>query len=86
MTTINASIPVKFVDGSYIPNVHVQQPKNIHEINLFAKYVAENMRKKSSLINIQKYVVKVSFSFYCFNLKFNNHAWLRGSPSAGSSY
>ena len=56
------------------------------KINLFAKYVAENMRKKSSLINIQKYVVKVSFSFYCFNLKFNNHAWLRGSLSAGSSY
>ena len=38
------------------------------KINLFAKHVAKNVREKSSLMNIQKFVVKVqvSFSFYFF--------------------
>ena len=31
LTTVNASIPLKFIDESDISNVHVQQPSNIHE-------------------------------------------------------
>ena len=58
------------------------------KISLFAKHVAENIREKTFLMNIQRFVVKVkvSFSFYCFNFKFNNTAWLVGSLLAGRSY
>ena len=68
LTTVNASIAVKFIDESYIPNVHVQQPSNIHENQFVCETCCRNIREKSSLMNIQKFVVKVkvSFSFCVF--------------------
>ena len=54
------------------------------KINLFAKNVAENIRGKKFLNDHSKVcgkgrgVIFVSFSFYCFSLKFNNTALLGG--------
>ena len=46
LTTVNASIPLTFIDESDISNVHVQQPSNIHE-NQFVceKYCRKYKRK-----------------------------------------
>ena len=85
LTTINASIPVKFINDSEISNFHVQQSSNIHENQFVCETCCRKYKRKKFFDEHWKICGKGKgfFSFYCFSLKFNNTAWLRGSLLAG---
>ena len=46
LTTVNASIPLKFIAESDISNVHVQQPSNIHENQFACETCCRKYRRK----------------------------------------
>ena len=49
LTTVNASIPLKFIDESDISNVHVQQPINIHENKFVCETCCRKYKRKNFL-------------------------------------